>query len=166
MIPVVARSLAAWLVVGTAAIACSRAEAPTPPTATSTAAAATATRAPTSVLVTPTSTLVTASPTPTGAASTIPAPTNVRLTGRLPNLTATVPAGEGEAGRVTIEWDAPTGPAAFRVYMQDCAGTVARALEVTSTERRYGPLQPCRPGGKVGVAAFTSAGESAIVWAP
>ena len=48
------------------------------------------------------------------------APSDVRLTGALPDLRTTVPAGQGELGRLTLEWrdnsDAETG---FRI-VQDC----------------------------------------------
>ena len=143
------RTFAAWLVVGCLAIACSRAEAPTPPAETS-SPAATATR-----------------PAITVTVPALPAPTNVRLTGRLPDTNATVPAGEGEAGRVTIEWNAAAGAEGYRLFMQDCAGKITpTAIELGAGERRYGPLQPCRPGGKVGVAAFSRAGGSVIVWVP
>jgi hypothetical protein len=84
----------------------------------------------------------------------------------LPNTNATVPPGEAESGRVTIEWDATGGADGFRIYLQDCTAKVQLALQVQASERRYGPLQPCRPGGKVGVAAFNKIGESAIAWAP
>ena len=45
----------------------------------------------------------------------LPAPTGVRLTGRLPDTKATVPPGEAEAGRVTVHWDVVPGATAYRV---------------------------------------------------
>ena len=107
-----------------------------------------------------------ASSTAAPPTSLVPAPTNVHLSGRLPDTKATVPPGEGEAGRVTVQWDAQTGADGFRIYLKDCSGSITRALEVDGATRQYGPLQPCRPGGAIGVSAFNGGGESAIVWTP
>ena len=94
-----------------------------------------------------------------------PAPTNVRLTGSLPDLMTTVPAGEGERGRVTVMWDSVAAVTGFRVYQRDCGGVLTGTpIEVPGGERQYGPLQPCRPGGNVGVSALNSTGESVITW--
>lgn len=98
-----------------------------------------------------------------------PAPTNVRLTGALPDTMVLVPAGEAERGRVTVLWDAPVPATAavtgFRVYQRDCTGVpTGTPIEVAATDRQFGPLQPCRPGGNVGVSAVSAAGESTITW--
>lgn len=94
-----------------------------------------------------------------------PAPTNVRLTGSLPDLMTTVPAGEGERGRVTVMWDSVSAVTGFRVYQRDCGGVLTGTpIEVPGGERQYGPLQPCRPGGNIGVSAMNSTGESVITW--
>ena len=67
---------------------------------------------------------------------------------------------------MTVQWDAGSGADGFRIYLRDCTGGVTRALEVDGAARQHGPLQPCRPGGAIGVSAFTSQGESAIIWSP
>ncbi|MPZ98832.1 MAG: hypothetical protein GEU80_05730 [Dehalococcoidia bacterium] len=87
------------------------------------------------------------------------------LSGELPDTSATVPPGSGELGRVTVEWEAGGEADGYRVYLEDCDGAVGEAIEVEATETQHGPLQPCRPGGNVGVAAFDASGESEIVWA-
>ena len=92
------------------------------------------------------------------------APTSVRLRGALPNTSATVPPGGGELGRVTVEWDASGTATGFRIYLSDCAGTVTRVADVGASERSFGPLQPCRPGGRVGVSALAGTTETTIVW--
>jgi hypothetical protein len=93
------------------------------------------------------------------------APTNVRLTGALPDLMTTVPLGEAEQGRVTVMWDSVAAVTGFRVYQRDCGGVpTGTPIQVPGGERQYGPLQPCRPGGNVGVSALSSAGESVITW--
>ncbi|MBM4410534.1 MAG: hypothetical protein FJ037_04285 [Chloroflexi bacterium] len=95
-----------------------------------------------------------------------PAPTNARLSGSISDLTMTVPAGEAERGRVTVSWESSLAVTGFRIYQRDCSGVpVGNAIEVKATDRQYGPLQPCRPGGNVGVAAVSVAGESPITWA-
>lgn len=99
---------------------------------------------------------------PPGAA--LPAPTNVTLSGRLPNTSATVPPGEGESGRVTVHWDGVSGATGYRIYERSCDGTIRGALDMGRDERQYGPLQPCRPGGDVGVSAVLAGGESAVTW--
>ncbi len=116
----------------------------------------------------------TATATETPAATSTPdetddgpaAPTNVRLSGRLPDLNETVAPGEGESGRITIEWDFEDGDiTGFRVYQRECDGTVvAEPIDVGAEERQLGPLQPCRPGGDVGVSSVSATGESEIVW--
>lgn len=98
-----------------------------------------------------------------------PAPANVRLSGSLPDTDLLVPAGEAERGRVTVSWDAPlpatSALTGFRIYERDCSGVpTGTRIEVAATDRSYGPLQPCRPGGNVGVAAVSAAGESPITW--
>lgn len=94
-------------------------------------------------------------------------PTNVSLSGPLPDTDETVAPGEGETGRVTVEWSYEDDDiSGFRVYQRECDGTVvAEPLEVGGDERQYGPLQPCRPGGDIGVSAVDETGESEIVWA-
>ncbi|MCC6236332.1 MAG: hypothetical protein IT299_02010 [Dehalococcoidia bacterium] len=147
---------------------CAR-DAPPPPTSLPTSAPVTATR---TVVGTPTATTsATASASPPSPSPTsrpgaaLPAPTNVRLTGRLPDTSATVPPGEGEAGRVTVHWDGVPNAAGYRIYERSCDGAVRVALDVGREDRQYGPLQPCRPGGDVGVSAVLPGGESAITWA-
>lgn len=94
-----------------------------------------------------------------------PAPTNVRLTGALPDLTTVVPVGEAEQGRVTVLWDSSAAVTGFRVYQRDCSGVpTGTPIVVAAADRQYGPLQPCRPGGNVGVAAVSAAGESPTTW--
>ncbi len=93
------------------------------------------------------------------------APTNVKLTGALPNLDDVVPAGEGETGRVTVTWESTGVATGFRVYLRDCSGMpTGSPIEVAATDRQYGPLQPCRPGGNVGVSAVSASGESTVTW--
>ena len=94
-----------------------------------------------------------------------PAPTNVRLTGALPDTSVLVPAGQGELGRVTVMWDSSAVVTGFRIYQRDCSGVpTGTPIEVTAADRQFGPLQPCRPGGNIGVAAVSGAGESPITW--
>ncbi len=94
------------------------------------------------------------------------APANVRLTGSLPDTMVLVPAGEAVRGRVTVLWDSAASVTGFRVYQRDCAGVPSGApIEVVAADRQFGPLQPCRPGGNVGVAAVSAAGESTTTWA-
>lgn len=81
-----------------------------------------------------------------------PTPTNVRLTGALPDTMILVPAGEAERGRVTVAWDSVAPLAAsvtgFRIYQRDCSGVpTGTRIEVSATDRSYGPLQPCRRAG-------------------
>jgi hypothetical protein len=84
----------------------------------------------------------------------------------LPDTSATVAPGEGETGRVTIEWEYTGEADGFRIYEKDCDGNTSDdPIEVGPGDRMYGPLQPCRPGGEVGVAAFDASGESEIAWA-
>ena len=144
----------------------------TPPTSTATATAtATATTTATAT-ATATETPATSTPTPDTTATPDdagagpPSATNVSLTGALPDTNATVPPGEGEAGRVTVHWEyGDDDVSGFRVYQRECEGTVvAEPIEVEAEERQYGPLQPCRPGGDIGVSAVDDSGESEIVW--
>ncbi|TAJ16201.1 MAG: hypothetical protein EPO65_13655 [Dehalococcoidia bacterium] len=95
------------------------------------------------------------------------APTYVRLTGAIPDLLMSVPVGEAERGRVTVLWDSTAASVTgFRIYERDCSGVpTGIPFVVPAADRQYGPLQPCRPGGNVGVAALSAAGESPIVWA-
>lgn len=93
------------------------------------------------------------------------APVNVKLTGALPDLSVTVPPGEGEQGRVTITWEYTGTATGFKVYQRDCNGVpTGTPIEVAAVDHMYGPLQPCRPGGNVGVSAVSAAGESPIAW--
>jgi len=138
---------------------------PTPPPAESATAAPTpaqtATTAPTAAAPTATAP---STPSPTAAAGP-PAPTNATLRGVLPDTSATVTPGEAETGRVSIQWDYAGQVDGFRVYEQDCSGAVGDPIEVEATERMFGLLQPCRPGGAVGVSAYDATGESEITWA-
>ncbi len=112
------------------------------------------------------------SPTATESADAAPSPSSqgpeapgdVTLSGALPDLNTPVPPGEGEQGRLTIEWtDNSDDEDGFRVY-QECDGSESVLLEVGADETSYGPFQTCRPG-RVGVAAFNASGESEIAWA-
>jgi hypothetical protein len=118
--------------------------------------------------VTPT-TEATSSANPTSTPSepaALPPPTDVVLTGPLPDTNATVAPGEGETGRVTVGWAYAGEADGFRIYQEDCDGEMSgEPIEVGADERVFGPLQPCRPGGRVGVAAYDASGESEIVWA-
>ncbi len=130
--------------------------------ATSTPTAATATGTP----ATPTSPAAspTAAATGTPSASAPAAPTDVQLSGALPDLNTPVPPGQGELGRLTVSWtDNSQNETGFRVY-QECEGTVTPLLEVPADETQYGPFQTCRPG-RVGVAAYNADGVSEITWA-
>jgi len=131
---------------------------PTPTVTATPTATATAT---TTATATPTPT---STPTPGATAGAGPAPTNVRLEGRLPDLSVPVPPGEGEAGRLTILWDGAPNATGFHVYVKECDGTVRPAIEVPATDQRFGPLHACRPTGDLGVAAVYPGGESSISW--
>ncbi len=93
-------------------------------------------------------------------------PTGVRLTGVLSDISSPVPVGNGEQGRVTVTWTKPVNGEVdgYRVYNTDCAGNKGTAIEVASTELQYGPIQPCRPSGNIGVSATFHGRESAITW--
>ena len=104
------------------------------------------------------------SPAGTGTPAALAAPTNVRLQGRLPDLSTPVPLGEAESGRVTVLWDGGAVATGFRVYLKECDGTQRPPIELPPTDRQLGPLQPCRPSGNVGVAAVYARGESSISW--
>ncbi|MGE3857743.1 MAG: hypothetical protein AB7G21_12375 [Dehalococcoidia bacterium] len=172
--PPLPRALIALLAAGVLGLAACTGtpEATATPTGTVTTTAtatetATATPSPTaSTSGTPSATTTstrTAAPSATPGAG--PAPTNVRLDGRLPDLSVPVPPGEGEAGRLTILWDGAPDATGFHVYVKECDGTVRPALEVPATDHRYGPLHACRPSGNLGVAAVYPGGESSIAWA-
>ena len=93
------------------------------------------------------------------------APSDVSLSGPLPDLDTPVPPGGGEQGRLTVEWtDNSDDEDGFRVY-QDCDGDESVLLEVEADATSYGPFQTCRPG-RVGVVAYNAEGESEIAWAP
>jgi hypothetical protein len=99
---------------------------------------------------------------PSGAPA---APTNLVITGAIPDLHQMVPPGGGELGRITISFqDNSNNEDGFRVF-QDCGGTVTALFDLEANMNSYGPLQVCRPG-RVGVAAFNAAGVSAILWSP
>jgi hypothetical protein len=100
------------------------------------------------------------------ACAVVPAaPTNLVVTGAIPDLHQTVPPGGGELGRITISFqDNSNNEDGFRVF-QDCGGTISALFDLDANMTVYGPLQVCRPG-RVGVAAFNSAGTSAILWSP
>lgn len=136
-------------------------------TATATASATPTVTAPASPSPTGTSTATSSpsSPSPTATPGAGPSPTNVRLDGRLPDLSVPVPPGEGEAGRLTILWDGAPDATGFQVYVKDCDGSVRPAIEVPATDHRYGPIHACRPSGNLGVAAIYPGGESSIAWA-
>jgi hypothetical protein len=103
--------------------------------------------------------------TPTAAPGTLAAPRNVRLSGPLPDPRATVPPGQGELGRVTVLWDPVPGAAGYMLYPKDCDGTVGRPIDLAPTTS-FGPVQPCRPGGDVGVASIAPGGAiSTVTWA-
>jgi len=143
-------------------------------TATTTPPATATTTATASATATATATESPATSTSTPDATATPgeddegpsAPTNVRLSGSLPDTTETVTPGEAETGRVTVEWDYDDGVVTgFRVYQRECDGTVVgEPIEIEPAERQYGPLQPCRPGGDIGVSALDDSGESEIAW--
>jgi hypothetical protein len=106
----------------------------------------------------------TASDAATPAALVPSAPFGVTLSGVLPDLRTPVPPGQGETGRITVEWrDASSNETGFRIY-ELCAGQRTTLAEVPANESRYGPLQICRPGN-IGVAAYNASGVSDITWA-
>ncbi len=160
-----ARRRTRWIalaLVGAILIGCTQGSTSIPTSPPTTASTPRATAA-ASTTATP-ATSPTAGPTSTPGAA-VPAPAAVTLTGRLPDTSATVPPGEGESGRVTVHWEGVPGATAYRIYERSCDGTVRSALDLGRDERQYGPLQPCRPGGDLGVSAVLPAGESAITWA-
>ena len=114
-----------------------------------------------------TATSTEAAPDETATPSTgdgLEAPSDVTLSGALPDLNTPVPPGQGEQGRLTIEWtDNSDSEDGFRLY-QECGGAQSVLLEVAADETSYGPFQTCRPG-RVGVAAYNESGESEIAWA-
>ncbi len=156
-------ALAATLLLATLLAACT----PTPgtPSATVTAVVtktATATATPSATRtssVTPSATA-----TSTAAPGSPSAPTNLKLTGRIPDLSTPIPPGEAESGRLTLAWEGGTGATGFRIYLKECDGTVKPALDVPGADHQYGPIHVCRPTGSIGVSAFNTAGESNITW--
>lgn len=102
---------------------------------------------------------------PTSTATGAPAaPTDVVITGRIPDLDEPVPLGEAESGRISITWTASADEVdGYRIYQDECGRGVEPALEVSADELTFGPLNPCRPA-RVGVAAFVGEVESEIVW--
>jgi hypothetical protein len=93
------------------------------------------------------------------------APSNLQISGALPDLSVPVPPGQGELGRITVSWqDNSINEDGFRLY-QSCDGIVTEIAEFAANETSYGPLQVCRPG-QVGVAAFNANGESPVIWSP
>lgn len=130
----------------------------------------TATPEPTTQTATATSTAPppetdTATPTSTPAEGAPAPPSSVTVSGRIPDLNEPVPPGEGEAGRITVEWvDESDDEDGFRIYSEECEQPLAILVEVPADETMHGPLNPCRPA-RVGVAAFNADGESEIVWA-
>src|SRR5262245_41796686 len=93
-------------------------------------------------------------------------PSDVKLTGPLPNLLTPVPPGQGEQGRLTVDWkDNSNSETGFRIVQQCEDGLVTPIALVAANETRYGPIQACRPG-RVGVVALSQTEASAIVWAP
>lgn len=141
---------------------------PTPTTsagqATPTATAASEeTATPTGATPSPTATASTGE-TPSPSRNGPDAPSDVTLSGALPDLNTPVPPGQGEQGRLTVEWtDNSDDEDGFRVY-QECNGEESVLLEVGADETSYGPFQTCRPG-RIGVAAYNASGESEITWA-
>jgi len=100
---------------------------------------------------------------PTPGDTTSDAPTEVTITGTTPDLQTTVPAGDDEAGSITVTWVAPIGDVdAFRIYT-DCGSGPVLELEVSADELWYGPFNPCRPS-QVGVASVVDNVESEIAW--
>jgi len=137
------------------------------PSATPTATPTVATKAPASPTASATaspSATATTTPATSATPNTLVAPRNLKLAGRLPDISTLVPPGEGESGRLTISWESATGPIGFRIYTKDCDGTVKAALDVPAADRQFGPIHACRPTGNLGVSALYPAGESAIAW--
>lgn len=100
------------------------------------------------------------------ATSAVLPPIAVHLTGQLPDTSVLVPPGQGEAGRVTVRWQGIGLVDSFRIYVRDCGtGVSAIPVQVGGGETAFGPLQPCRPGGNVGVSAVRGGVESAVTWA-
>ncbi len=92
------------------------------------------------------------------------APSDVKITGAIPDLQVPVQPGEAESGRISVTWVASgENTDGFRIYVEGCAPKVELALELGAADRTYGPLNPCRPS-RVGVAAFNTAGQSEIAW--
>ena len=156
-------SIILFVIIGTACTAPSASA----PSATTTPPAATSTPSP-STTATPAATAsTTPTATPSATASPFVSPTNLKLAGRLPDISTPVPPGEGELGRLTISWEMPSAapaPRGFRIYTKDCDGTVKAALDVPAADHQYGPIHACRPTGNLGVTALSSSGESPIAW--
>ena len=135
------------------------------PTATPTVATKASASPTASATASPSATATTTTtPATSATTNTLVAPRNLKLAGRLPDISTPVPPGEGEAGRLTISWESATGPIGFRIYTKDCDGTVKAALDVPAADRQFGPIHACRPTGNLGVSALYAAGESAIAW--
>jgi hypothetical protein len=128
--------------------------------ASATIAADTATAAPS-----PTTSVPTATAEASPVAAVPAAPSAVSVTGAIPDLRTPVPPGQGELGRITVQWTDNSGDEdGFRIY-QDCgSGDVSKVTDVPANETQIGPIQVCRPG-RVGVASFNASGESEIAWA-
>ena len=142
------------------AVACSDDAEPTATPTASPATTETATAVATATATATTSPTGTATP----AAGAPAAPTDVVITGRIPDLEEPVPLGEAESGRISITWTASTDEVdGYRIYQEECGREAEPALEVSADELTYGPLNPCRPA-RVGVAAFVGEVESEIVW--
>lgn len=142
------------------AVACSDEADPTATPTASPPATEMATAVPTATATATTSPTSTATP----AAGAPAAPTDVVITGRIPDLDEPVPLGEAESGRISITWAASADEVdGYRIYQDECGRGVEPALEVSAEELTYGPLNPCRPA-RVGVAAFVGEVESEIVW--
>lgn len=142
------------------AVACSDDAEPTSTPTASPATTESATAVPTATATTTASPTGTTTPA-TGAPA---APTDVVITGRIPDLEEPVPLGEAESGRISITWTASTDEVdGYRIYQEECGREAEPALEVSADDLTYGPLNPCRPA-RVGVAAFVGEVESEIVW--
>jgi hypothetical protein len=157
-----ALAIPAWLVGGGLLTACTDSDdEDAPPTASAGGT--------TTVTTAASGTTTTATNSETGSTSTAgdapDAPSDVTLSGALPDLNTPVRPGGGELGRLTVSWtDNSDDEDGFRVY-QECDGAQSVLLEVPADETSYGPFQTCRPG-RVGVAAYNAEGESEIAWAP
>jgi hypothetical protein len=90
-------------------------------------------------------------------------PTALEIEGEFSDLSATIPPGQGELGRITVSWqDNSADEDGFRIY-EDCGEAVSVLVEVPEDTTSQGPLGSCRPG-RIGVAAFNESGTSPIIW--